>query len=149
MTFVLIMVMVLYQIFMRYIFSIGAPWVEEVSRMLYVYLSFLGGAICLRDRQLIVIETIPELLPVKVRTVLNVVSEIFCFCVILMLFRGTIKMTSITWGSPLATVTWIDNGWMYVAGVMSFGYMILVKVVDWLSRLLGIGAHKVAEGGER
>ncbi len=145
MTFVAIMVMVLYQIVMRYFFRIGAPWVEEVTRLIYVYLSFIGGAICLRDKQLIVIETVPDLLPVPLRKTLAVFSEIFCFAVMVLLLRGAIKMAGITWGSPLATVSWISNGWIYIAGVASFSYMILIKLVA-----LGSGIAKKrapAEGG--
>lgn len=141
-TFVAIMLMVLFQIVMRFVFRIGVPWIEEASRLVYVYLAFLGAAISLREKQLIVIDTIPNILPPPLRKGLAAASELFCFAVLVLLLRGAIKMAGITWGSTLATIDFVSNGWIYVAGAISFGYMILVKIVAFLSGVRAMAGRK-------
>ncbi len=142
MTFVLIMLMVLFQVVMRYVFRIGVPWIEEASRLTYVYLAFLGAAISLREGQLIVIDTVPNLLPPPLRKGLAAASELFCFAILVLLLRGAIKMAGIAWGSSLATIDFISNGWIYVAGAISFGYMILVKILAFVAGALAMAGRK-------
>jgi hypothetical protein len=56
------LVLVNVQIVCRFVLSISVPWTEEVSRLLFIWLAYLGAAIGLREGTLIVIDTVPELL---------------------------------------------------------------------------------------
>jgi len=47
---------VTYEVFMRYFFTMPTIWVDEVSRILQIWATFLAGGFALKHRQLIVID---------------------------------------------------------------------------------------------
>jgi TRAP-type C4-dicarboxylate transport system permease small subunit len=143
-SYVGIMVLVLYQVVARYIFNIGVPWIEEISRLLYVYIAFLGAAISMRDKQAIRIDMVPRLLPEKPRRLLHVGGEIMCFILLALLFRGCVKTFGIVWPTYLSTLDWVSNGWMYMAGIIGFGYMMLVQIANAVKWLLERGKGESA-----
>ena len=59
-TIVVIMTM---QVCFRYVFNNSISWSEEVVRYLFVWLTFLGSAVCFRDKTHIGVEFFLDLLP--------------------------------------------------------------------------------------
>ena len=133
--YVSMLFLVLYQVVARYFLNIGVPWIEEVSRLNFIYIVFLGAAISMRDKQAIRIEMIPNLLPEMPRRIMYVVSEILCFILLVLMIRGCFRMARMVWPTHLSTLDWVSNGWLYVAGITGFGYIILIQatnVMEWL-----------------
>jgi len=65
------LVLVNVQILCRFVLAIGVPWTEEVSRLIFIWLAYLGAAIGAREGTLIVIDTLPMLLGPRVQRVLD------------------------------------------------------------------------------
>ncbi len=53
------------QVVFRYIFNNSLSWSEELIRFLFVWLTFLGGALAINNKSHIAVEFFIELLPVK------------------------------------------------------------------------------------
>lgn len=110
------------------------PWTEEVSRLLFVWLVYLGAAVAFHDRAMIAIDTLPTLAP-KTFWWIPPLVEIIVFAVVIFLLRASIPMVESAWNTSLATVSWISNGWAYVAFSVAFALMFvhaLAHLAGWL-----------------
>jgi TRAP-type C4-dicarboxylate transport system permease small subunit len=130
------LVLVNVQIVCRFVLAISVPWTEEVSRLLFIWLAYLGAAIGLREGTLIVIDTVPELLGAPARRVLDPLVRLVSLAVVLFMFAASIPLVRSVWPTTLATVDWISNGWAYLAFTASFGLMILYSVVPLVPGLV-------------
>ena len=122
------LVLVNVQIVCRFVLSISVPWTEEVSRLLFIWLAYLGAAVGYREGTLIVIDTVRELLGPSASRLLDPFVRIVSFAVVILLFAASIPLVRSVWPTTLATVDWISNGWTYLAFTASFGLMILYSV---------------------
>ena len=135
--FVATLVLVNVQIVCRFVLSISVPWTEEVSRLLFVWLAYIGAAIGLREGTMIVIDTLPQVLGPRARAWLDIPVRIVSIGVILFMFGASIPLVRSVWSTTLPTVDWISNGWAYLAFTVSFGLMLLYSIVPLLGGVLG------------
>lgn len=134
--FVAALLLVNVQIVCRFVLSVGVPWTEEVSRLLFIWLAYVGAAIGLREGTLIVIDTLPQVLGPRAGAWLEAPVRILSAAVILFLFAASIPLVRSVWSTTLATVDWISNGWAYLAFTVSFGLMLIHSTVPLLRGLV-------------
>lgn len=130
--FVATLVLVNVQIVCRFVLSISVPWTEEVSRLLFVWLAYIGAAIGLREGTMIVIDTLPQMLGPRAKAWLDVPVRIVSIGVILFMFCASIPLVRSVWSTTLPTVDWISNGWAYLAFTVSFALMLVHSVLPLL-----------------
>jgi TRAP-type transport system small permease protein len=133
--FAAILVLVNVQIVCRFVLSMSVPWTEEVSRLVFIWLAYIGAAIGLREGSMIVIDTLPQMLGPKARIVISPIVRVCSILVIVFLFGASIPLVQSVWSTTLATVDWISNGWAYLAFTASFALMMLYSVVPLLMGL--------------
>jgi TRAP-type transport system small permease protein len=126
------LLLVNFQIICRFVLAISVPWTEEVSRLIFVWLAFLGAALGTREGALIVIDTLPEIVGPAWQTWMDPLIRIASLAVILVLFIGSIPLVASVWPTTLATVDWISNGWTYLAFTVSFALMTVYSAVPLL-----------------
>jgi TRAP-type transport system small permease protein len=131
---VAVLLLVNYQILCRFALSISVPWTEEVSRLLFIWLAFLGAAIGVREGSLIVIDTLPVMLGERSWRYFRPVVALLSLAVIVFMFFASIPLVQSVWPTTLATVDWISNGWAYLAFTVSFGLMIVYSLLPYVSR---------------
>jgi len=73
------------QIFCRYVLNESIPWSEEVVRYLFIWMTFLGAAIVLREKQQIRVTYFLDLLPNKVRDRVKDIESLLTRSLILVL----------------------------------------------------------------
>jgi TRAP-type C4-dicarboxylate transport system permease small subunit len=142
--FAAVLVLVNVQIVCRFVLSLGVPWTEEVSRLLFIWLAYIGAAIGLREGSLIVIDTLPQMLPRSQAFIVPLV-RVVSLAVIVFLFAASIPLVQSVWSTTLATVDWISNGWAYLAFTVSFGVMLIYSIEPLLRALLPVRRARVAE----
>jgi len=49
--FIVMVIVVLLQVIFRYVMRISVPWTEEFARYLLILITFVGGALAVRDKQ--------------------------------------------------------------------------------------------------
>jgi TRAP-type C4-dicarboxylate transport system permease small subunit len=119
------LILVNVQIVCRFVLSISVPWTEEVSRLIFIWLAFLGAALGAREGSLIMIDTLPEVVGPRWDAIAGPLVRLVSLAVIVFLFLGSIPLVRSVWPTTLATLDWISNGWAYLAFTASFGLMTL------------------------
>ncbi len=119
--FLVILLLVGAQILCRAL-GVSVPWTEEVSRLLFVWLIYLGASVAFHDRAMIVIDTVPLMAPRTFWWLLPL-AEVVVFSIVVFLFSASLPMVSSAWNTSLSTVSWISNGWAYVAFSVAFALM--------------------------
>jgi TRAP-type C4-dicarboxylate transport system permease small subunit len=105
----------LLQILFRFVLRISVPWTEELARILYVYITFLGLILLeAEDNSIKVTFLVDKLLPFKQRWLLQVFLNIFGIFFLVCLFIGAVTMFSNTHIMSFGTMPWLPVSAMYI-----------------------------------
>ncbi|APF39585.1 TRAP transporter small permease protein (plasmid) [Chelatococcus daeguensis] len=120
-------VMVFGNVVLRYVFNSGIVVSEELSRFFFVWLTFIGAVVAMRDGSHLGMETVLLMLPRRGRIVCLALSQALILACCVMLFWGAWQQHEVnaTTGAP---VTGLSMIWI-------FGIAYATAV--------GIGAHAV------
>lgn len=113
-------VMVFGNVIMRYVFNSGIPISEELSRYAFIWLTYLGAMIAMREGGHLGVDTLIKKLPLAGKKFCVLLSEsLMLFCNVLFLW-GTYQMhgLQVTNVSPVAGLSMI---WIY-----GIGYVVAV-----------------------
>ena len=108
---------------------------EELARLLNIYAVFLGAAVATRYDQHIRIDVIDRFL-VGHRDISKVFRFLYYFVSLVFLFilgAGSMIMVKENWGLPLATMSWLNSGHIYLAPAIGSVLMFLLtfgKIAD-------------------
>ena len=117
-------VMVFGNVVLRYGFNSGIISSEELSRYLFIWITFLGAIIAFRENAHLGLDTVVRLLPSSGKKVFFAVSNV-------LMFYGTWKQQGIN-ATTLSPVTETPMSWVYGVGYLTsvaMGLMILGKLV--------------------
>lgn len=109
----------LIQIIFRFFLNLSVPWTEEMSRIIFIHFCFLGTAIAIMEKEMIVIDTILSRINGKARQLIEVLITVFTFIFILILFIGSLKMMISVWPTRFSTMDKVSTGWLYAGPVYS------------------------------
>jgi len=115
--------MVFANVALRFLTDNSILWVEEVSRYLMIWLTFVGAGLVLRYGGHIGIDTLQEKLPRHAAKVRAAVVAILLVFFSAMLWLG-IRYAMLTWGQT-TPVLGIPIGAVYLAMPVGFGLMIV------------------------
>ncbi|MEY4882851.1 MAG: hypothetical protein RIS34_705 [Pseudomonadota bacterium] len=110
-------VLVFGNVFMRYAFNSGFTLSEELSRWLFVWLTFLGAVVALRDNGHLGTDMlVGRLGPAgkKVCMGLSLVLMLYCLWLIL---KGSYDQAVVNWGTTSAVME-VSMAWVYTSGVV-------------------------------
>jgi TRAP-type transport system small permease protein len=109
-------VLVFGNVFMRYAFNSGFTVSEELSRWLFVWLTFLGAVVALRDNGHLGTDMlVGRLGPAGKRVCMGLSLLLMLYCLYL-IFRGSYQQTVINWDSTSAVME-VSMGWFYASGM--------------------------------
>lgn len=132
--FSIIFIVVLLQIVFRYFLNSPLVWTEELSRYLFIWISFLGWVFATRNGSHIRISALIDALPQLVRRALTLINAIMViFLAVIMTWQGII-MTARSTSVPTTTL-FFSFALVYAAVPISSVFIILYTVLQ----LLGIG----------
>ena len=121
-------------VFMRYAFNSGFTLSEELSRWLFVWLTFLGAVVALRSKGHLGTDMlVGKLGPRAKRFCMGLSLLLMLYCVWL-IFKGSYEQTVVNWGSTSAVME-TSMGYFYASGVVFSVLASLVILCD-LWRLL-------------
>lgn len=83
-----ITIICLSQIFARFVINASIPWSDEACRYLFVIAVSLGASVCVRDRNLIAVDLIPQKLKGRVKFYYSLLLNILvmCFAYVLLVY---------------------------------------------------------------
>jgi len=110
-------VLVFGNVLLRYAFNSGITVSEELARWLFVWLTFVGALVALREHGHIGIDSLVRRLPMLGRRACFVVSQILMLVVTWLLVDGSWKQTLINW-DVRAPASGLSVAWFYGVGVV-------------------------------
>jgi TRAP-type C4-dicarboxylate transport system permease small subunit len=113
----LMVVLVFGNVVLRYAFNLGITVSEEVSRFLFVWLTFLGAIIAFRERGHLGVDMVVSRLPAVGKKACLIVSQVLMLYVTWLFLQGSWQQTMINLGvkSPSAG---ISMGLFYGVGIV-------------------------------
>jgi TRAP-type transport system small permease protein len=127
-------VLVFGNVFMRYAFNSGFTVSEELSRWLFVWLTFLGAVVALRrNGHLGTDMLVGKLGPAGKRVCMGLSLLLMLYCVWL-IFKGSYDQALVNWTSTSAVME-VSMSWFYASG-MVFAVLASLVLLSDLWRLL-------------
>lgn len=127
--FVVTLVIVTVNVFMRYFAGHIIPWGEEVATSCFVYTVFIGAAWCLRTHQHMGVDLLVEKLPLKARRIVYLITDIIVF-----LLNSYITYLSVQFviSSKIKTmpILKISSVWLNAALIIGFGLMAIYSLAN-------------------
>lgn len=122
----LIMVVLVFgNVVLRYGFSTGIAWAEEISRLMFVWLIFLGAILALRQHAHIGVEILQKKLPPSWRRACAIASHVLMLYGLWLFFDGSWSQTQIGMETR-STVLGYPMALMASSGLLCAGTMILI-----------------------
>lgn len=129
----------------RYVFNTGVPWVEELSRLIFVWVVFLGACVAMQHRGHLAIGFLVDRLPAIVRTVVIWGTNLFTAAFLVTLVVGGWQLVSLTAGFGTQTPALrISLAWGYAAIPFTAAVMLLTLVTQTLD---GSDIRKESDSG--
>lgn len=135
----LMVVVILVQVFCRYILNAALPWPDELARFLMLWLTGLIAATAYRSGGFVAIEMIPRMLPRRVGAVLLICLLIVSLAVLVVGFQLGLKHVNSGWlfaSSSLKLPLHLVGGeavpiklaWMYMSLPVGLALLIAVNI---------------------
>lgn len=135
---VAIAVLVLLQIIQRYVPIVSVPWTEEMSRYLFVYLTFIGSSLLIKEKGHIVVDVLMERVPRRPRFVVYVLVELLVLAFLYIFISGMQQLTLASTEVVAASMQWFRLSYLYagvwLGGVLMFLYT-TIELVEGLRRV--------------
>ncbi|MGJ9460350.1 TRAP transporter small permease [Oceanobacillus sp. CF4.6] len=136
----MMVIIIIYQVFARQILQAAPAWTEEISRLLFVWVSFLGVAYGFKEKLHIAVGLVVNALPDKVQDIFDYFAKILIigFGVILIYYGW--QFTILT-GNSTMPATGLPSSALYVIIPVS-GFFVVLNGIDLL---LKKGLHQELE----
>jgi TRAP-type transport system small permease protein len=122
-------VLIFGNVVLRYAFSSGIAWAEEVSRLMFVWLIFLGAILALRRHAHLGVELVQARLPRRARRACAVVSHLLMLYGLWLFLVGSWAQTVIG-VSTYSTVLRYPTAFMASAGLVCAASMMLIVAAN-------------------
>ncbi|HEY8357417.1 MAG TPA: TRAP transporter small permease [Ramlibacter sp.] len=130
----LMVVMVFGNVVLRYGFNTGITMSEELSRWLFVWMTFLGALVALRSHAHLGTDTVVSRLPPLGKKICLGLTHLLMLYICWLLFRGAWQQTVINWESTSAVME-ARMGYFYASGLF-FSVVAAVFILNDLLKLL-------------
>jgi TRAP-type C4-dicarboxylate transport system permease small subunit len=130
----LMVVLVFTNVVLRYAMNSGITVSEELSRWLFVWVTFMGAVVALHDRAHLGSDTLVSRLPVAGQKACLVVGHCLMLFICWLLFRGAWEQVQINWDTTSAAME-VSMGIFYASGMVC-AVLSAVILLNHLWRLL-------------
>lgn len=114
---------------LRYAFGTGLPAAEEIARLMFVWITFLGAILAIRRHALLGIELIQAMLPPWARRTCAVISHVLILYALWLFFEGSWAQTQIGMHT-YSTVLRFPTALMASSGLVCAGSMMLIVAAN-------------------
>ncbi|HVO83814.1 MAG TPA: TRAP transporter small permease [Syntrophobacteria bacterium] len=125
---------IILQVFARYLFREPFSWPEELAVFLLIWLTFIGASILLKRGEHIKVGLVVDRLPKKARTLLDLVINVsILIALVIGVYEGSKLISSQNISRTVALH--IPRGIYFLPVVISFASMILFVIADTIEKL--------------
>ncbi len=110
-------VLVFGNVVLRYGFNSGITVSEEVSRWLFLWMTFLGAVVALKEHSHLGSDTVVSRLPRLGKRICLIVGQLLMLYVTWLVFKGSLDQTRINWEATAPVTGW-PLAIVYASGVV-------------------------------
>ena len=110
-------ILVFGNVVLRYGFNSGITVSEEISRWLFIWITFLGAIVALKEHAHLGVDMVVSRLPAWGKKTCMAVSHLLMLYIVYLLFHGSVVQTRINW-DVTAPVTGLSMAFVYVSGIV-------------------------------
>lgn len=121
--------MMFMNVLLRFVFSIGLVWSEEIARLCFIYLVYFGTIGAFRDNQHLGVDTLLDKVPPKVKVALYAIVQVLIVWVMWMLVRGSWDL-SVQNLNDRWTATHYPRALIFGAGVVTGAAIMLLGIAN-------------------
>jgi TRAP-type transport system small permease protein len=136
-----------FQVLARTVFHISAVWSEELARLTYVWMVFLGVGVLIKDDGLIRVTVLVDRIGKRPARILRFLTDLAIIPLIVVITWGAWTNTRLNWNTIAPTVDWMRMGYVYLVIVLS-GLLMLWYLVGSLVQQVRSSLEKTAQGPE-
>lgn len=136
-----------FQVLARTVFHISAVWSEELARITYVWMVFLGVGVLIKDDGLIRVTVLVDRIGKGPAKILRFLTDVAIIPLILVITWGAWTNTRVNWNTFAPTNDWMRMGYVYLVIFIS-GLLMLWYLVGNLVRQVRSSLEKTAQGPE-
>ena len=129
-------VLVFGNVVLRYAFNSGITLSEELSRWLFVWVTFIGALIAVRNRAHLGTDSLVSRLPLVGKKICFGISHLLMLFACWLMFRGAWEQTKINLGTTSAVME-ASMAWLYVSGVVFAALAALILLHDFWKLVSG------------
>lgn len=129
-------VMVFGNVVLRYGFNSGITISEELSRWLFVWMTFLGALVALRSHAHLGTDSLVSRLPVTGKKICLGLSHLLMLFLCAVMFRGAWQQTRIN-AETTSAVMEASMAWFYTSGLFFAGFAFLFILNDFWKLVTG------------
>ena len=127
-------VMVFGNVVLRYAFNSGITVSEELSRWLFVWMTFLGAVVAVRKHGHLGTDALVSRLPLAGKKVCFVAAHVLMLAMCALMARGAWQQAVINWGTSSAVME-ASMAWFYASGLL-FAVLAALILLHELYKLL-------------
>ena len=132
---ILMVIVITYQVILRYVFHASNAWSEELARYLFIYDVFIGSAIALRKNSHLQVDVFLNLMKPKTKYLYTVIITILGVAFLVVLFLYSVSLCQIASGN-------VTPG-LQISMAIPYGCMPLGAILMILTSLEVIGKNIV------
>lgn len=125
-----LILLVISQVFFRYVLHVSVPWTEEIARVLMIWMVLWGTALVQADGAQIRTDFLVSRIPKRFQRMLQIVIDLACIIFLLVIFKGALSMVSYTKGIILGSITWLSTAVLYVPVLLALPIVIIYLAKD-------------------
>lgn len=122
-------ILVFFNVVLRYAFHSGIAWSEEMSRILFVWLTFLGAIGALKDNQHLGVDMFVRKLPLPAKRIIFFIGNLIILYVLWLVFDGSWK-TALVSTNALSPATGLPMSYIYGIGIVMSVAMALIILLN-------------------
>ncbi len=135
----------LLQVFMRYVMNAPLMWTEELARLMAVGTTYFGGVVVLIAREHIRVDIIETMVGPRTMAVIAIFGDLLIALFLAAVAYGCVLMVEATWTTFTTTMPWFRMGYVYSAVGFAVSMMLLIVMLDVVTRLAVISGRHVEE----
>lgn len=136
-TFIILILSCILQVFTRFILNNSLSWTEELSRYSFIWANFLGGIFCTKKGLHAVVTVITDYLNEKWKNIFSIVANMFVVIISIIIIIFGIKVTY-TVRAQLSPALRISMSYVYAAAPFSSLFVLYYSVINIIDRYKNI-----------
>lgn len=142
--FIVGLLLMFYEVIMRYIFNNPTSWINETASIIVVWGILLGLSVALRDNHHIAVDIFYTILPKKVQKAVDIFANIvgIGFCIFLVYYG--VELVLHNFESGQVTMDTRTPYWIYYLVLPISGLMFLIRFIERLKKVIN---NESIEGG--